>query len=316
MKLHVVFNSALIAAIVSICPASAAENELTLSAVSVQDNVYSIISPHYGRPTEDNWGWNSNSHFVVTNDGVLVVDTGSSSIIGKAIIEAVKSVTDKPIRWVVNSHSHADHWLGNQAFAALGAEIISTPTSLATMKIDGEMDVKAFSRMTNGKTGSPKLTYPTHFIPRNQSRMFGEVEVQFLLSGDGHSPGDLLLWLPQQAIVIGGDNMNSQWLPIMTPRGDVPHLIKTLEHVASLEPKYVLTGHGDITNLDSIVRDIQFLTRAWDSIVSAVKRKESLTDIQLKIRGTLAPLYQMQYQDFDSSIEYFVEMMVQKQTHS
>ncbi len=76
----------------------------------IAKNVYSIISPSFGLPTPENKGWNSNSHFVVTEKGVLLFDTGSSELIGNKIKSAIKSVTDQPVRWVINSHSHAGHW--------------------------------------------------------------------------------------------------------------------------------------------------------------------------------------------------------------
>ena len=98
-----------------------ANADFDFSVTPIADNVYSIVSPSHGRPTPENKGWNSNSHFVVTDNGVLVFDTGSSELIGEGIISAIKSVTNKPVRWVVNSHSHADHWLGNAAFADTGA---------------------------------------------------------------------------------------------------------------------------------------------------------------------------------------------------
>lgn len=87
----------------------AANMGFDFSVIPTTKNVYSIVAPSYGLPTPENKGWNSNSHFVVTENGVLIFDTGSSELIGKEIKRAIKSVTDQPIRWVVNSHSHADH---------------------------------------------------------------------------------------------------------------------------------------------------------------------------------------------------------------
>ncbi|MFT5571507.1 MAG: cyclase [Cryomorphaceae bacterium] len=87
----------------------AADTSFDFSVKSIADNIYSIVSPSFGLPTPDNKGWNSNSHFVVTDKGVLLFDTGSSEVIGNEIKDAIKSVTDKPVRWIINSHSHADH---------------------------------------------------------------------------------------------------------------------------------------------------------------------------------------------------------------
>jgi cyclase len=147
------------------------------SVTTIEKNVYSIVSPSYGLPTAENKAWNSNSHFVVTNDGVLVIDTGSSETIGKEIKKAIKSVTNKPVRWVVNSHSHADHWLGNAAFTDTGADIIASARALKIMKKYGQEDVDAFSRMTKGANGSTKIVYPTSLLVQGEKRNLGGMDV-------------------------------------------------------------------------------------------------------------------------------------------
>ncbi|MEJ6475176.1 MBL fold metallo-hydrolase [Pseudoalteromonas piscicida] len=286
---------------------------LDLKAVSVSKNVYSVISPFYGRPTAENKGWNSNSHFIVTKDGVLVFDSGSSQQIGSAIIAAVKRVTDQPIRWLVNSHSHADHWLGNAAFANLGVELISTSLSAETMKSDGPVDVEAFFNMTKGATGQSKLAIPTSTILHQHTRTFGNTEVKFVLANNGHSPGDVMLWLPKQRILIGGDVVNSNFIPIMTPRGNVTHLISTLKKVEQLDPLIVLTGHGENTSVKSVSRDIQFLTVAWNAVREALAKGTAPTKIPGSLQAQLRLEFGSAYQDFDTSISYLLEMMINKQ---
>ncbi|MDP4489479.1 MBL fold metallo-hydrolase [Pseudoalteromonas piscicida] len=292
---------------------SAQSQSLELEAVSVSKNVYSVISPFYGRPTAENNGWNSNSHFIITTQGVLVFDSGSSEHIGNAIIAAVKRVTEQPIRWVVNSHSHADHWLGNAAFAKLGAELISTSLSAETMKSDGPVDVKAFFNMTKGATGESTLAIPTSIILHQQARTFGDTEVEFVLAKDGHSPGDVMLWLPKQRILIGGDVVNSNFMPIMTPRGNITHLISVLKEVKQLSPLLVLTGHGENTSVKSVSRDIQFLTFAWNAVHEALAKGTTPAKIQESLQVTLRKKFGKAYQDFDTSISYLLEMMIDKQ---
>ena len=135
----------------------AVNDEFDFSVTPVTDNVYSIVAPSYGLPSPENKGWNSNSHFVVTENGVLLFDTGSSKLIAQRIRRAIKSVTLKPVLWVVNSHSHADHWLGNSEFSDAGAEIITTASAVEVMKQDGPGAVDFFSRVTKGTIGSIPL---------------------------------------------------------------------------------------------------------------------------------------------------------------
>ncbi|MDO5979591.1 MBL fold metallo-hydrolase [Flavivirga spongiicola] len=128
---------------------------------TITENGYSIVSPSTGLPTPENKGWNSNIHFVVTGNGVLLFDTGSSELIGNKIKRVIKSVTDQPVRWVINSHSHADHWLGNVAFTGTNAEIVASNETLTTMKRYGQEDVKFYSRVTKDTIESTQLVYPT-----------------------------------------------------------------------------------------------------------------------------------------------------------
>ena len=293
--------------------ALAVNSDFNFSVTPVADNVYSIISPSYGRPSAENKGWNSNSHFVVTKSGVLVFDTGSSEIIGKGIIKAIKSVTEQPIRWVVNSHSHADHWLGNAAFLNIGAKIIATASSTSAMKEDGQGVVDAFERMTEGATGNSSIAYPTTLLTKREKRMFGEVEVEFIFANDGHSPGDVLMWLPKQKIILGGDVVNSDWIPIMTPRGNVPHLIDTLNAIIKLDPAIVLTGHGKGTTVQSVIRDVNLLSSVWKLVENGNKEGKSVDNILSQVTAELAGKYSSLYKDFDSSSSYLVQMMYKKQ---
>lgn len=296
--------------------ALANSGDMAFSAVAVTNNIYSVIAPAYGRPTAQNKGWNSNSYFVVTGSGVLVFDTGSSESIGKGIIQAIGAVTDEPVRWVVNSHSHADHWLGNAAFAKLGAEIFASPESLMTMKTDGQDDVDAFYRMTEGAIGSSQIHYPGRILTGNLKRKFGGLEVEFLVANDGHSPGDVMMWLPAQKVIFGGDVLSSDWLPIMTPRGKVTALIATLHSVQNLMPQWVLPGHGQVTSVAAVARDARFLQSVWQQVEKGRQQKLAFESILPQVIQQHSEEYRSQYKDFDASIEYLVEMVYQKQNRA
>ena len=283
--------------------------DLELSVTPIAENVYSIVSPSFGLPTPENKGWNSNSHFVVTDKGVLLFDTGSSEPIGHEISKAIRSVTDQPVRWVINSHSHADHWLGNAAFADTGAEIITTEQALATMKTDGQPAVEAFARMTEGATGSTRIVYPTSILANGGKRNLGGVEVEFIFSNDAHSPGDVLMWLPKQKIIFGGDVLNSDWMPIITPHANIANLIDTLNAVVKLEPAIVLTGHGHASSAKSVRRDAQLLDAVWKQVKEGHKQGKKPDEILSLASTKLAAKYRSLYKNFDSQIKEQVKWM-------
>jgi cyclase len=283
----------------------------------IADNVYSIISPSFGLPTPENKGWNSNSHFVVTEKGVLLFDTGSSELIGNAIKKAIESVTDKPVLWVVNSHSHADHWFGNAAFSDtvtdIDVEIITSNQALNTMKEDGPGAVEFYSRVTKGAIGSTQLLYPTLLLTQDTKRNFGGVDVEFIFANDGHSPGDVLMWLPKQKIIFGGDVLSSDWMPIITGHGNVPNLIDSLYVIAKLNPAIVLTGHGSATSVKSVIRDADLLSTVWNQVKVGFEKNKKPNEILLDVSAKLGQEYRPLYKDFDSEIERHVKLMYKLQ---
>src|SRR5258706_7855447 len=116
----------------------------------------------------------SNSAFLVTDEGVLVIDTRQHPAHGRDLIERIRAVTDKPVKWVINTHAHGDHYYGNPAFKAVGATIIAHRDVVAGMVKNGELELKrrlAFFKSlkldpAERKTVQPAVTLDSH-MPTN-----------------------------------------------------------------------------------------------------------------------------------------------------
>ena len=290
----------------------AANVQFNFSLTPIAENVYSIVSPSLGLPTPENKGWNSNSHFVVTEKGVLLFDTGSSESIDNAIKSAIQSVTDIPVRWVVNSHSHGVHWLGNAAFTDTDTEIIASNQAITTMKKYGQGDVEFYSRVTKGAIGSAQLAYPTLLLTQKQKRNFGGVDVEFIFSNDAHSSVDLLMWLPEQKIIFGGDVLSSDWMPLVGD-GNIPNLIDTLYSIAKLNPTIVLPGHVKATTVKSVIRDADLLLNVRKQVKASNEKDKNPDQILVDVRAKLGPKYRPLYNDFTSEIERHVKLMYKLQ---
>ena len=275
----------------------------------IAENVCSIVSPFIGLPTPDNTGWNSNVHFVVTNKGVLLFDTGSSEAIGNKIKNAIKTVTYLPVRWIINSHSHADHWLGNAAFSDTVVEIIASEQAITTMKKYGQDDVEFYAKVTNGTIGTTKLRYPNSILTQLQKRNLGGVDVEFIFSNGGHSPGDILIWLPKHKIIFGGDVLSSDWMPMITDQVNVPNLIDFFHKIAKLNPDIVLTGHGKAATVKSVTWDAEMLSNVWGLVRSDNKQGLMPNEILLHVKDKLGPKFKSLYKDFASEIERLVKLM-------
>ena len=225
----------------------------SMKATAVADGVYAILTPARDIPNPENRGWNSNSGFVVTKTGVLVVDTGSSEEIGDALKQTIRQVTDKPVKWIVNSHAHGDHWLGNIAFKDSNPAINATTTLIDLTKSEGATWVDNLTRLSEGATGDTPLLLPNKIIDERTELLLDETKIVLFPSGDSHSPGDLITWLPEQRILISGDVVYSDRMPT-TSASKLSQWITMLDELQQLDPVAVIPGHGDVTDVEGMQR--------------------------------------------------------------
>jgi glyoxylase-like metal-dependent hydrolase (beta-lactamase superfamily II) len=263
-----------------------------MKAELVAGGVYAIITPARDFPNKQNKGWNSNSSFVVTNDGVLVVDTGSSTLIGETLLKTIRTVTDKPIKWIVCTHGHGDHWLGTSALMQEATELIVSEKQAKRMANELEYWADLFDRMTDGAIGKAEAVQPTTVLTQATRRDFGGLKAELILSGDSHSPGDVLVWLPKQKVLITGDVVYTTRLP-GTFEGDLQQWISFLAELEKLPVKKVIPGHGGIGTKDDITRQREFQQTIWDITAAGFDEGLEAFEIVPKVQEKTA-----QYKDF------------------
>jgi glyoxylase-like metal-dependent hydrolase (beta-lactamase superfamily II) len=223
---------------------------------------------------------NCNAAIIVLGDSVLVVDTHSKPSAARALIEQIKKITDKPVRYVVNTHFHWDHYQGNQAYPSswpAGVEIISSQATreniehrgiprvkyeIATMPREIEKlksDLAAATDSTQkeklrtnlqeaeaylAELKSMQITLPTLTFNRSLILYRPSRTVQILWLGNAHTDGDVWVYLPKEKILICGDALHG-WTPFM---GDSYPFdwIRTLDAAEKLDFDQALGGHGDV----------------------------------------------------------------------
>jgi len=223
---------------------------------------------------------NCNAAIILLGDSVLVVDTHSKPSAARALIEQIKKLTDKPVRYVVNTHFHWDHYQGNQAYPSswpAGVEIISSQATreniehrgiprvkyeIATMPKEIEKLKSDLAAATDPKKKevlesslqqaesyltelrSMQFTLPTLTFDRSFIIYRPSRTVQILWLGNAHTNGDVWVYLPKEKILICGDALHG-WTPFM---GDSYPFdwIQTLDAAEKLEFDQALGGHGDV----------------------------------------------------------------------
>ncbi len=234
---------------------------LTISAgaqafetVKVVDGVYALVGD-LGQRSPENLGHNMTSGFIVTAEGVVVIDTGASKLGAQAIHAAIRKVTDKPVIFAVNTGGQDHRWLGNDYFKSQGARLVASEAALADMRSRGAEQVAMAEQFLKDKYAGTVPAYPdVTFKQRYTLPVKGE-RVELIYTGGAHTPGDIFVWLPQRRIVFTGDTVFVQRLLGVIP-GSAFRWIKSLEYLRDeLKPKVVVPGHGHVTNLKESLRD-------------------------------------------------------------
>ncbi len=275
-------------------------NDYPMRAEKLMPDVYAVVTPARDFPSVENRGWNSNSAFVVTRDGVLVVDSGSSETIGKALREVISKVTDKPVRWIINTHGHGDHWLGNAALADSKTEIISSSAVKQRIEKEGEEWVARFNGMTDGATGASRVLKPNQVYDARVAIAFGDLKAELIPSQDAHSPGDLVVWLPQQKLLIGGDVLYTQRVPA-TFDSKIAQWIVFLKELEALKPVKIVPGHGPVADGAAIGYLRAYFEDLWNVVEAGYKEGKVDFEILPKAKQAVAR-HKPHFPDLDTRI--------------
>lgn len=224
------------------------------SAEKVVDNVYAIIGP-LGQRSPENDGLNNNLGFIATPDGVILIDSGASYLGAGRIARAIAKVTSQPVRWVINTGSQDHRWLGNDYFAALGAEIIAMKRTAETQAEYAAQQMEALERFLGERLAGTTPTPATRKLEGDDVHItLGGVELVIRYT-DTHYPGDSMVWLPQQRVVFTGDLVYVDRLFAVLPWSSVKNGRKAYAAMEALNPEFIVPGHGAVSDLVKARRD-------------------------------------------------------------
>ena len=285
----------------------------------VADGVYAAIA----KPA---YKVNCNAVIILLDDGVLVVDTHSKPSAARALIEQIKKITDKPVRYVVNTHFHWDHYQGNQAYPSswpAGVEIISSratrdniaqrgiprvkheiatmPQEIESLKsdLDKASDPAKKEQIRSNlaqaeaylaELKSMQVTLPTMTFDRSLVLYRPSRTVEVLWLGNAHTNGDVFVFLPHEKVLVTGDALHG-WTPYM---GDsYPYdWIQTLDAAEKLDFDQAIGGHGDVMHgKQKFELWKQYFRDLMDETGQAYARGASLEDAEKEVSKSLTAKY-------------------------
>jgi len=252
--------------------------ELLLKPTRVAPDVYAVIGD-LGNQSYANDGFNNNLGFVVGTDGVLVINTGPTLRVAQALHAAIKQVTPKPIKWVVNLNSQSHNWLGNDYFKRLGIPILAHTGASRLMHELGVGQLQVAQALLKEKATGATLAYPSEILGDSRALQLGKTKIELRHFGPAHTAGDIVVWLPEQKILFTGDIVFTQRLLGVLPVGNSGGWVKAFDAAMALKPSIVVPGHGHVTDIQTATRDTRdYLTHLRSAAQAVLAKNGSLQD--------------------------------------
>jgi glyoxylase-like metal-dependent hydrolase (beta-lactamase superfamily II) len=259
----------------------------------------------FSQLSEHAWAYTAegdpNTGVIIGDDAVLVADTQATPAMAADVIRRIREVTDKPIRYVVLTHYHAVRVLGASAYRAEGCQQILASQDTYDLIVErGEQDkaseIGRFPRLfRNVETVPAGLTWPTMTFSGKMTLWLGQLEVQLLQLGRGHTKGDTVVWLPGERAMLSGDLVEFDATPYA---GDAyfQDWPQTLERIAALQPLALVPGRGPALKGEAQVQKglqvtREFVRDVWASVSAGAAAGRDLKAVYRETYEALKPRY-------------------------
>ena len=274
----------------------------------LSDKVY-YLPAHDKFPSPQNLGFFTNIMFIVTSKGVVVLDPSASVQIGRMAIRMIKTVTDKPIIAVINTHYHGDHWMGNQAFVEENPSIpmySMKETAESIQHVLGEEWIKMLLRTTDNATEGTKITPPNTYIKDGDVLEFGDTKLKIHHYGQCHTPYDLLVEVvddPKGIVHVGDVMMDHRLAGMGDGEGSFIHGLEVLKKIKSVMPnKFFVPGHG-VPGNNLLDEEITLFETIYNTANEAQAANKSMSEATAMVKATpFMQAYSKTTPDYEDSV--------------
>ena len=217
-----------------------------------------------------------NAGFIVTAEGVVVIDALASPREGEQLLRAIRGVTDRPVKWLVLTHHHPDHHFGAVILRKAGARVVAHPDKRVLAAEGGEDALIAdWVRVVglDAMRGFEFANAPDRPVTTADTLRLGGKSIVVSHPGAGHSAGDLVVWLPAERVLFAGDVLVEDGVSMVVD-GNADELLRVLGAVDSLGAAIVVPGHGAIPArpAELVGRTREYLTRLQAEMRAAVEK--------------------------------------------
>jgi glyoxylase-like metal-dependent hydrolase (beta-lactamase superfamily II) len=217
-----------------------------------------------------------NAGFIVTREGVVVIDALASPREGEALLRTIRGVTRQPVRWLVLTHHHPDHTFGAIVFSRAGARIVAHPDT-RTLASEGGQDalIADWVRVMglDAMRGFEFAEAPDRPVTGTDTLQLGGRTIIITHPGAAHTPGDLMVWLPRERVLFAGDLLIEDGVTMVVD-GSARALERALDIIDSLAPRIAVPGHGAIPRqpAELVARTRAYITGLASDMRAAVEK--------------------------------------------
>lgn len=252
--------------------------EALLKTHQVDKNVYALVG-ELSQRSKDNLANNSTHGVIVTDDGVILIDSGGSYLGAQQIHKAIQAITDIPVKIVINTGGQDHRWFGNEYFQKLGARIIASNKTQADQKTRGDDQKSRLKVLIGDSLRDTNPMVATEGFESTKHIELGKIKLELHHFGAAHTVGDIVAWMPDKKIMFTGDVVFNNRMLGIGPARDFQSWINVFEKMAAFKPSHIIPGHGDPSDLAEASRNTyEYLTFLKKSVAKILDEDGEMLD--------------------------------------
>lgn len=250
----------------------------------VSSHIYVVHGVHQ-LPNPKNRGFMNNPAAILTSNGVIIVDPGSSAEVGKQLLKKVRKVSDKPVIAILNTHVHGDHWLGNSGIRERYPNVPIYAHERMIQRAnagEGEDWIKLFNRMTKGAIAGTRAIVPNRGLKGGETLKLDGVTLRVHYAGHAHSDNDLMYEVVDDKALFFGDVVNNKDIPNSAVPQDASYSgsIAAIKTMLQGPATIFIPGHGRTGGREVPEAALRFLEKLRGSVSKYYK--QGLADYEMK----------------------------------